>query len=419
MKRPEINAAWCLLFPAMLALVGCDQSQADSNAQQLPAAVVVVSPPVEQAVVDYVEYTGRTESAEMVEIRARVTGFLNAVLFKDGAEVQKGAPLYEIDDREFQADLAAAKAQLATALAHQEKANLDFKRAEALKAKGAITAAQYDQMLADKKEADAQVQSGEAKQARAQLDVDFSKIAAPVSGKINRSNLTVGNLVDANKTVLTSIVSVDPMYVYFDVDERTYLTLTQQVREGKLESKRSQAIPIQMGLAIDKGYPHQGTIDFLENRANPATGTIRARGTFPNPRPAVGERVMESGLFARVRVPIGKPKDALLVADRAIGTDQGRKFVYVVNDKNEVVFRPVQLGSTHDGLRAITEGLSAGERIIIDGLQRVRPGSVVSPTPGKMRSRPGEAIAVKSTKDIVPDESQASPKAHAEAKPAE
>ena len=418
MKRPSINAAWCLLLPAMLALVGCEQSQADSNAQP-PAAVVVVSPPVVQAVVDYVDYTGRTDSAETVEIRARVTGFLNAVLFKDGAEVQKGAPLYEIDDREFQADLAAAKAQLATALAHQEKANLDFRRAEALKAKGAITAAQYDQMLADKKEADAQVQSANAKQDRAQLDVNFSKIAAPISGKISRSNLTVGNLVDANKTVLTSIVSVDPMHVYFDVDERTYLALTQQVREGKLESKRTQEIPIQMGLAIDKRYSHQGMIDFLENRANPATGTIRARGTFPNPKPAVGERVMESGLFARVHVPVGTPKSALLVADRAIGTDQGRKFLYVVNDKNEVVFRPVQLGALHDGLRAITEGLSAGERVIIDGLQRVRPGSVVSPTPGKMRSRPGEAIAAKSTSSAAPEEPKGPPGIHAEAKPAE
>jgi RND family efflux transporter MFP subunit len=362
---------------------------------------VVVSPPVEQAVVDYVDYTGRTDSADTVEIRARVTGFLNAVLFKDGAEVQKGQALYEIDDREFQADLEAAKAQHATAVAHQEKANLDFQRAEALKAKGAITAAQYDQILADKKEADAQVQSAQAKQDRAQLNVDFSKIAAPIAGKINRSNLTIGNLVDANKTVLTSIVSVDPIYVYFDVDERTFLTLMQQVREGKLESGEKTVIPIFMGLTTDKGYPHKGTIDFLENRVNPATGTIRTRGTFPNPQPPVGRRVLESGLFARVRVPIGKPKPTLLVADRAIGTDQGRKFVYVVDDTNKVVFRPVELGAMHEGLRAISEGLTAGERVIIDGLQRVRPGVIVSPTPGDMRSRPGEAIAAKSKADAA------------------
>jgi RND family efflux transporter MFP subunit len=401
MKRPSINAAWCLLLPAMLALVGCEQSQADSNAQP-PAAVVVVSPPVVQAVVDYVDYTGRTDSAETVEIRARVTGFLNAVLFKDGAEVQKGAPLYEIDDREFQADLAAAKAQLATALAHQEKANLDFRRAEALKAKGAITAAQYDQMLADKKEADAQVQSAKAKQDRAQLDVDFSKIAAPIAGKISRSQMTVGNLVTANTTILTSIVSVDPIYVYFDIDERTFLTLTKQVREGKLEARKDQTLAVMMGLTIDKGYPHVGTIDFLENRINPATGTLRVRGTFSNPQPAVGIRVLESGLFARIRVPISKPKQALLVTERAVGSDQGRKFLYVVNDKNEVVLRPVELGAVHDGLRVVTEGLSAGERIIIDGIQRVRPGSEVAPTPGEMRSRPGKAIAAATQKSGGP-----------------
>jgi RND family efflux transporter MFP subunit len=410
MKRPEINA-WCLLFPAIFALVGCDQSQADSVAQP-PPTVVVVSPPVEEAVVDAVDYTGRTDSAETVEIRARVTGFLNAVLFKDGDEVQKGQPLYEIDDREFQADLAAAKAQRDTALAHQEKVTLDFRRAEALKAKGAITAAQYDQTLADKKEADAQVESAKAKVDRAQLNVDFSKIAAPISGKISRSDLTAGNLVDANKTVLTSIVSVDPIYVYFDADERTFLSLMQQVREGKLEGGKDQVIPVYMGLTTDKGYPHKGRIDFVENRVNPSTGTIRTRGTFPNPKPPVGRRVLEAGLFARIRLPIGKPKPTLLVADRAIGSDQARKFVYVVNDKNEVVFRPVQLGPMHEGLRVITDGLAAGERVIIDGLQRVPPGVIVAPTKGDMRSRPGEAIAARSTKNAAPEEAKDSSSNH-------
>ncbi len=401
-----------LLLTTSLALAGCNQSEADSTSQT-PATVVVVSPPVEESIVPSVDYTGRTDSAETVEIRARVTGFLNAVLFKDGEEVKKGQPLYEIDDREFQAQLASAKAQLETASAHQEKANLDFQRAEALKAKGAITAAQYDQMLADKKEADAQVDSAKAKVDRAKLDVDFSKIAAPIAGKISRSDLTVGNLVDANKTVLTSIVSVDPIDVYFDVDERTFLALMQQVREGKVEGgTKERPIPVFLGLTTDKGYPHEGTIDFLENRVNPATGTIRTRGTFPNPKPAVGRRVLEAGLFARIRVPMGKPKPTLLVADRAIGTDQSRKFVYVVNDKNEVVLRLVQLGAMHDGLRVITEGLTAGERVIIDGLQRVRPGAVVSPTAGNMRSRPGEAIAINSTKKTEADESHAPSNKH-------
>ena len=230
-------------------------------------------------------------------------------------------------------------------------------------------------------------------------NVDFSKIAAPIAGKISRSQITVGNLVTANTTILTSIVSVDPIYVYFDIDERTFLTLTKQVREGKLEGRKDQALAGHDG-ADDRQRVSARRHDRFprESRQSRDRNDCACAGTFSNPRPAVGERVMESGLFARIRVPIGKPKQALLVDERAIGSDQGRKFLYVVNDKNEVVFRPVELGAMHEGLRVVTEGLSAGERVIIDGLQRVRPGSVVAPTPGEMRSRPGEAIAAASQK---------------------
>jgi RND family efflux transporter MFP subunit len=392
MPRQPSLSPFLAFIPALFLIVGCEPSSSDTS-EQPPATVVIVSRPVEEPVTDYVEYTGRTESAETVDVRARVTGFLTAILFKDGAEVAKDQPLYEIDDREFKADLAAANGELATAEAHQTKATTDFQRAEALKQKEAITAATYDQMLAAKKEADAAVESATAKRDRAQLNVTFSKIEAPIAGKISRTLYSIGNLVNANITVLTTIVSVDPIYVHFDVDERTFLLVQEQVRQGKLEGKKNVDVPVQMELTGEKGYPHSGYMDFVENRINPGTGTIRVRGTFANPRPAVGERVLESGLFARVRVPMGKPKKALLITDRAIGTDQGQKFVYVVNDKNEVVYRPVQLGATHDGLRAVAEGLTATDQIIIDGLQRVRPGSVVSPKEGNMRSRPGEAVA--------------------------
>jgi len=403
---------------ASFLLAGCEPSQADSN-QQLPAAIVIVSPPVEEPVVDYVDYTGRTDSAETVEIRARVTGFLKAILFKDGTEMAKGSPLYEIDDREFQADLEAALGELARAQAQQEKSTADFARMETLKAKGAATAQMYDQAQSAKKEADAAVLSAEAKRDRAQLNVVFSKIEAPIAGKISRSQITVGNLVNANATVLTTIVSVDPIYVYFDVDERTFLAIRKQVREGKLEGKTTAQIPVLMGLTGDKGYPHVGKLDFIENRINPSTGTIRVRGTFGNPRPAAGDRVLESGLFARIHVPLGKPKTALLVAERAIGTDQGQKFLYVVDNKNEVVFRPIQLGAMHNGLRAISEGLNAGERVIIDGLQRVRPGSVVAPKPGDMRSRPGEAIAAKAAAKTDSEQAGGSAGTHLNGKRAE
>lgn len=401
MEPKPIRAAFGLFILMLLALAGCGHSQADSGQEPPPSAIVIVDQPVEQSVVDYVEYTGRTDAAESVEIRARVTGFLNAVRFAEGTEVEKGAALYEIDDREYQADLSAARAELAGAQAHQEKTTTDFKRVEALKEKKAASAEEFDRADAAKKEADASVESAQAKQIRAQLNVDFSRIAAPISGKISRSLTTVGNLINGDVTVLTSIVSVDPIYVYFDVDERTILTLKKQVREGQLASKNNEEIPVLMGLTIDKDYPHQGTIDFIENRVDPRTGTVRVRGTFKNPRPEKGERVLDAGLFARIRVPIGRPKPSLLVAERAIGTDQGQKFLYVVDDKNEVVFRPVRLGATHDGLRTITEGLNAGERVIIDGLQRVRPGSVVQPKPGEMRSRPRGAVADKAERKEV------------------
>jgi RND family efflux transporter MFP subunit len=391
MIRFSIHSACFLSILSVFSLVGCESSQADSNAA--PPTVVIVSSPVEEAVVDSVDYTGRTDSAESVDIRSRVTGFLDKILFKDGSEVEKGAPLYRIDDREFQADLTAAKGELAKANAEQERTTADFTRVEGLRKKEAVTASQFDQARAAKLEADAVVQSGTAKEDRAELNVTFSKIDAPIAGKISRSRITVGNLVDANSTILTTIVSVDPMYVYFDVDERTMLALARETREGKLEGRKTATVPVYMGLTGEKGYPHSGTIDFLENRVNPETGTMRVRGVFSNPKPERGERVIEAGLFARVRVPISKPKKSLLVNERAIGTDQGQKFVYVVDSKDEVVFRPIQLGAMHEGLRVVTEGLNAGEKVIIDGLQRVRPGSVVAPKPGDMRSRPGEAVA--------------------------
>jgi RND family efflux transporter MFP subunit len=360
---------------------------------------VIVSSPVEESVVDFVEYTGRTDSAETVDIRSRVTGFLDKILFKDGSEVEKGAPLYRIDDREFQADLSATKGDLAQVKATQQRNAAEFTRIEGLRKRDAVTASQFDQAQSARLEADAAVESAKAREARAELNVTFSKIDAPIAGKISRSRITVGNLVDANSTILTTIVSVDPMYVYFDVDERTILAIARETREGKLEGRRTATVPVYLGLTGEKGYPHAGTIDFLDNRVNAETGTMRVRGVFPNPKPERGERVIEAGLFARVRVPISKPKMALCINERAISTDQGQKFVYVVDSKNEVEFRPITLGAMHGGLRVVSEGLSAGDKVIIDGLQRVRPGSVVSPKPGDMRSRPGEAAAAAGIKE--------------------
>jgi RND family efflux transporter MFP subunit len=402
-------SVWIIGIPATLLLAGCGQSQADSSRQKPPPTVVIVSSPVEQSIVDFVEYTGRTEAAETVEIRARVTGFLQSVKFEEGAEVAKDSLLYQIDDREYKADLEAAQGELKSALAHQEKTTTDFQRMAALKQKGAASAEEYDRADAAKKEADANVESGQAKVDRAQLNVDFSTILAPIAGKISRTQITEGNLINANVSVLTNIVSVDPINVLFDVDERTVLTIQQQIREGQLGSKKEDPTVL-LGLTTDTGYPHVGEIDFIDNKVDPRTGTIRVRGKFQNPKPERGERILTPGLFSRIRVPIGKPHTALLITDRAIGTDQGQKFVYVVDDKNEVAFRPIKLGAAHDGLRVVAEGLKAGERLIIDGLQRVRPGSIVDPKVHDMRSRPGDAAGGNATqKPEAKDESEAKP----------
>jgi RND family efflux transporter MFP subunit len=373
-------------------LSGCDTSHADASREKPPAAIVIVSHPVQETITDYVDFTGRTDAVESVEIRARVTGFLKKVHFKDGAEVKAGELLYQIDDREYQADLDTASAELAMGLAQQVKATTDLKRTTALRDKGSVSAEEFDRTDAAKKEADAAVESAKAKQDRARLNVEFSTITAPIAGKISRTEVTEGNLIRADSTLLTTLVSVDPINANFDLDERTLLTVRKRMREGQLKvESEEEKIPVEMGLATDEGYPKHGIVDFIDNRVNPATGTIRLRGVFSNPEFQPQRREMAPGLFARIRVPLGEPHPALLVTDRAIGTDQGQKFVYVVDGKNEVVFRAVKLGSVQNGLRVIAEGLSSSDSIIIDGLQRVRPGSEVTPKPGDMRGRPGEA----------------------------
>jgi RND family efflux transporter MFP subunit len=404
------------MFPlaAVLLLPGCDETHATATSEKPPAAIVTAGPPLEKPVIDYVEFTGRTDAVESVEVRARVTGFLKKVFFvrdeetdgksaggssaevAEGTEVKVGTPLYEIDDREYVADLESAKGELADALAQREKAASDVKRSIMLKEKGSISAEEYERTETAKKQADAHVESAQAKRDRAELNVEFSHIAAPISGKISKTEITAGNLIRADNTLLTTIVAMDPIDVYFDMDERTLLTVRKLMREGKLKGAKTsdaddkETFLVEMGLATDEGYPKQGYIDFLDNRVNPATGTIRVRGVFRNPEFQPQRREMAPGMFCRVRVPLGTPHPALLVAERSIGTDQGRKFVYVIDEKNEVVDRTVVLGKIDEGLRVITSGLKGGEKIIIDGMQRVRPGAEVAPKPARMDSRPGD-----------------------------
>jgi RND family efflux transporter MFP subunit len=365
-----------IFFGLCFVLAGC--ARAPSGAPDAAPTAVTVSYPLEQDATDYADFTARTAAVDSVEVRAHVWGYLDKVNFKEGAMVQKDDVLFELDPRPYQALLNQAKAKVAQDEAQLRYDEAEYQRNLNLVATGAVSRSELDKSSAARAVDVANIAADKAGVASRQLDLEYTKVLAPVSGRISRYVVTVGNLImsgDQNGgTLLTTIVSVDPMYAYFDVDEHTALRVRQLVREGKSESPRDGGYPVSIGLANEEGHPHRGTINFVENQVNPRTGTIRARGVFPN-----REQTLLPGLFSRVRVPIGRPHKALLVSERALDADQGQKILYVVNEKNEVVSRPVRLGMLHDGLREITDGLRPGERVVVKGLQQVSPGNIVEP----------------------------------------
>jgi RND family efflux transporter MFP subunit len=367
-----------------LTLTGCVRQPAEAPA---PAPVpVTVSYPVEREVTDYADFTARTTAVDSVEVRAHVWGYLDKVNFKEGALVKKGDVLFELDPRPYQAVLNQAKAKTAQDEAQLSYDEAEYRRNVELVRTGAVSRSDLDKSAAARGVDLANIAADKAIVASRQLDLEYTKVVAPVSGRVSRYVVTVGNLIQSGDqnggTLLTTIVSVDPMYAYFDVDEHTVLRVRRLIREGKATSARDSEVPVWLGLANEEGYSHRGTINFVDNQVNPKTGTLRLRGVFANKGEALAP-----GYFARVRVRIGYPHPALLVSDRALDTDQGQKIVYVVNDKNEVVSRPVRLGALHDGLREITDGLKPGERVIVNGLQQVRPGITVEPNMVDMLSQ--------------------------------
>lgn len=374
--RWKYRASVTLASGCWLLAAGCAKTPLDPVAE--PPVPVAVSYPVQREITDYADFTGRTAAVDSVEVRARVWGYLKKVNFKEGALVKKGDVLFELDERPYRAEYDRCLALLNSAQAHLNRSVADLKRAEELLPRKAIAQSDYDLAKDNCDEAAAAVKVAEATFKTAELNLDFTKITAPVSGRVSRYMVTVGNLIQsadqASVTLLTTIVSIDPMYAYFDVDERTVLRVRQLIRAGKADSAREFALPVKLGLDNEEGFPHAGTIDFVDNQVNPKTGTQRLRGSFPNK-----DDVLMPGFHARVRIPVGKPRQALLVAERAIDTDQGQKIVYVVNEKGEVVLRPVRVGSLHDGLREIEDGLKPGERVIVNGLQTVQPGTAVEP----------------------------------------
>lgn len=370
----------CWVVFSGVLLSGCGSGEENRQAAAPPPPEVIVSQVVSRDVTEFAEFTGRMVAADSVDIRARVTGYLTEIAFTDGQEVKVGDMLFQIDPRPFKAALDNAEGQKAQWQAKLAQAKADVARYEKLVPTGAATAQDLDKATANMGEATAAIQSADATIERAKLDLEFARITAPLAGQISKAAFSKGNLIRADTDLLTTIVSLDPIYVNFNVDERGLLQFRERARNSHppAESQpdvRSLKIPVYIGLANEQGYPHQGVINFSDNRIDPTTGTILVRATFDNK-----QRIFKPGFFVRVRIPVSEPSKSLLVTDRAIGTDQSQKYVYVVDDKNTAQYRAVKLGRLEDdGLRVITEGLQAGDAVIVTGMQRARPGKPVTP----------------------------------------
>jgi RND family efflux transporter MFP subunit len=347
---------------------------------------VTVVVPVEQAVTDHVDFSGKTAAVESVELRARVGGYLQKVGYKEGDEVKKDQVLFGIDPRPYQTELDHAQARVEAAKAQVRESESAYERATRLFDRRAISAEEFEKTRRTRDVSVAAVAAAQASERLKQLNRDFANVVAPIDGRVDKADVTVGNLVSAtlnDATILTNIVRMEPMYAYFDVDELTALRILQLQLRGKLAPREQKPLAVLLGLGRDSNYPIRGTVDFVGNQVDPSTGTITVRGVFPNK-----DRALSPGLFAHIRLPLGEPHKALLVNDRALGTNLGQKFLYVVNEKNQVEYRPVTVGALHKGLREITDGLKRGERVVINGLLRVRPGVTVQPKSGEMRPEP-------------------------------
>jgi RND family efflux transporter MFP subunit len=363
----------------ILLLAGC----ADKPADPPPAPAVTVAAAPDRDITDWDEFTGRFEAVDAVEIRPRVSGYIGRVDFAEGKEVTKGEILFEIDPRPYQADLARAQAELERARTGTELAAREVQRAKRLVDVQAISREEFDSRVSAQAQGDASVRAAEAAVRTASLNLEWTKVRSPIAGRVSRAEVTAGNLVQAGPptaTLLTTVVSLDPIYVYFEGDEQTYLKYSRLAQAGSRPSSRDTKNPIYMGLMNEDGlFPHQGYVDFVDNALNPATGTIRVRAVFSNK-----DRLFTPGLFARLKLVGSGRYHATLVLDRAVGTDQDKKFVLVLKPDSTVDYRSVQIGRLVDGLRVVTSGLKPGEQIVINGMQRARPGMKVTPAPALM-----------------------------------
>lgn len=378
------NQSFVMLAAAALSAgsLGCREAH---TAPAIPLPSVTVAVVEQHKVAEWDEFIGRFDAVESVEIRARVSGTIEHVAFHEGKEVRKGDLLFQIDPRPYQAELARAEAELAQARSTAALAALSLERAKQLIAAEATTREDFENRTSGAERGRAAVSAAEAAVAAARLNLEWTKVRSPIRGRVGRAEITAGNLVQVGASRLTTVVSLDPIYVYFDADERSYLKIVEHRRRASGDTHT----PIVMGMADEDGrFPHRGTLDFVDNQLDPRTGTVRARAVFSNK-----EQKFTPGLFARIKILDSSEYLAPVVNDRAIGTDQDKKFVLVLQDDNTVAYRPVELGRLVDGYRVIKAGLKPAEKIVIKGLQRVRPGTRVAATTEPMLAEADTAQA--------------------------
>jgi membrane fusion protein, multidrug efflux system len=404
MRRREI---WFAALLSSLTAVGCAKTQAKTDgAGKTDAPVVLVGRPVVQEVTDYEEFIGHSDAIFSVEVRARVSGYLDKVNFNDGDEVEKGTLLFEIDARPYRAELDRAEATLRQGEARLTRLAADHRRADVLFKKGAIGLEEFDRINGDFAEGQATIGVATAALDLAKLNLDFTRVTAPISGRLSRRMVDPGNLVRADDTPLTTIVSLDPMYVYFDIDERTLLKLRRLVAEGKIKPRQEAEVPVLVGLSDEKdedgvsSFPHRGTINFSDNKVDTSTGTLRVRGVINNPKP----RILSPGLFVRIRLPIGTSNKSILIDEQAIGSQQTNKFIYVVRkemDKGKMVDKVysenIEVGTLVNAgkpeerkmLRVVKSGrVTENDLVVVGGLQRIRDRMAV-----KIKAADGSTLA--------------------------
>jgi membrane fusion protein, multidrug efflux system len=369
-----------LTFLMLLVFAGgisaCTRTAAQPAGPGLPR--VTVAAVVDRQITEWDEFPGRLEAVNTVAVRARVSGYVSSVHFEEGALVRRGDLLFQIDPRPFQADVDRLRAEIDRARATVQRSGSELERGRRLAAENAMSREEQDRRASFADESAAQLAAVEAALRAAELNLEFTRVVSPIDGRVGRAVITEGNLVSGgsgDSTLLATVVSLDPMYASFDTDEQTYVRYADLARDGQRASARQKGTPVRMALAGDDGPPREGHLNFLDNQIDPATGTIRGRAIFRNP-----DRSLTPGLFVRVQLPGRGGYRGVLIEDRAVGTDLDKRFVYVVTPENLIEYRAVTLGPIVDGLRVVRSGLASGDRVVVNGLQRVRPGAKVDPS---------------------------------------